>query len=141
MNSAVSNRRLKIGEVASVSGLSVKTIRYYEEIGLLSPTVLRAESGYRLFTANVLDRLGFIKQAQSLGLSLADVKELLQLHDRGVLPCGAAKQQLQEKIEQIEMAIVALTQQRSHLKMILAEWNEQPTIVQPTTKICPNLQK
>ena len=57
--------RLKIGQVSTKSGLPVKTIRYYEEIDLLSPNVERSEAGYRLFDPNVLNRLAFIKRAQS----------------------------------------------------------------------------
>jgi DNA-binding transcriptional MerR regulator len=132
--------RLKIGEIASASGLPVKTIRYYEDIGLLTPTVLRAESGYRLFDPDVLERLAFIKQAQSLGLSLNDVKEILQVHDRGLLPCGAVKQHLEAKIQEITEKIQALLEQRSHLKTILKTWNDHPAFPAATPIICPNLQ-
>lgn len=132
--------RLKIGEIASASGLSVKTIRYYEDIGLLAPTVLRAESGYRLFEPEVLERLAFIKRVQALGLSLNDVKDILQVHDRGVLPCGEVKQHLEAKIQEIIEKIQALQDQRSQLETILATWNENPSLPASLPIICPNLQ-
>lgn len=138
---SVSQHRLKIGEVASVSGLSVKTVRYYEEIGLLTPTVLRAESGYRLFEPSVLERLAFIKCAQALGLSLTDVKNILHIRDQGVLPCEEVKQHLQAKILEISAKINTLLEQRSQLETILAGWNEHPTVPNSTPIICPNLQK
>ncbi|MDX2231671.1 MAG: heavy metal-responsive transcriptional regulator [Leptolyngbyaceae cyanobacterium bins.349] len=140
MNTAAPHQRLKIGEVAAITGLSVKTIRYYEEIGLLVPTVLRADSGYRLFDNAVLERLAFIKQVQSLGLSLTEVKDILQVHDQGILPCGEVKHHLQAKKQQIDAAIEALLQQRSQLEIILAAWNEHP-ISQKAATICPNLQE
>lgn len=140
-NGSLPEPRLKIGEVASTSGLSVKTIRYYEDIGLLTPTVLRAESGYRLFEAQVLERLAFIKRAQSLGLTLTDVKEILQVHDQGMLPCGEVKQQLQAKIQELTQKIAALQHQRSQLESILAGWNEHPSPAHSTPIICPNLQQ
>jgi DNA-binding transcriptional MerR regulator len=59
-----------IGSVAKESGVPIKTIRYYEELGLLK-AVGRTEGGYRLFNADIFARLNFIKRAQSLGLSLA----------------------------------------------------------------------
>jgi DNA-binding transcriptional MerR regulator len=77
------NHWLKSGEVASHMGMPLKTIRYYEEIGLLAPATTRSESGYRLFTSEVLNRLAFIKRAQSLGLSLSEIKEILEVHDSG----------------------------------------------------------
>jgi len=139
-NDSVLEHRLKIGEVASVSGLSVKTIRYYEDIGLLTPTVLRSESGYRLFETQVLERLAFIKRAQALGLTLMDVKEILQIHDQGQLPCGEVKHHLQAKIQEITEQIDALVQQRSQLNSILSAWNEHPETSNSLPIICPNLQ-
>jgi DNA-binding transcriptional MerR regulator len=139
MSITATEQRLKIGEVATISGLSVKTIRYYEDIGLLSPNVLRAESGYRLFEPKVLERLAFIKRAQSLGLSLTDVKAILTVHDHGMLPCEAVKQHLLQKVEQLNQEIAALLQQRSHLEQVLASWNETPTATSDRI-ICPNLQ-
>lgn len=92
MATASADRSLKIGEVAAASGLSVKTIRYYEDIGLLAPAVKCAESVYRLFRSQVLNRLTFIKRAQSLRLRLGEIQGILAIHDAGILLCGAVKQ-------------------------------------------------
>src|SRR6478672_1829773 len=126
MGTAVLSQWLKIGEVASRSGIPVKTIRYYEEIGLLTPTVKRAESGYRLFSSAVLNRLAFIKRSQSLGLSLSEIQELLAVHDAGELPCGAVKEHLQAKVEAISTQIQALEILRADLQGLLSGWQEQP---------------
>lgn len=130
---------LKIGEAAAKSGLPVKTIRYYDDIGLLTPTVERSESGYRLFLPQVIDRLVFIKRAQSLGLSLEEVKEILAVHDRGSLPCDTVKGQIQDKIAQITVQIEQLTTLRSELQTVLSQWQEPaPELIETT--ICPNLE-
>ena len=139
MENAVLTNRLKIGELAHLSGLSVKTIRYYEDIGLLAPTVERSSSGYRLFQSQVLNRLTFIKRAQSLGLSLQEIKPLLALHDRGELPCPEVKEQLQKKISAIASAMEALKTQQAELQSILKVWQEQPRSRQLNESICPNL--
>lgn len=139
MENAVLTNRLKIGELAHLSGLSVKTIRYYEDIGLLAPTVERSSSGYRLFQSQVLNRLAFIKRAQSLGLSLQEIKPLLALHDRGELPCPEVKQQLQKKISAIAAEMEALKTQQAELQSILKVWQEQPRSRQLNESICPNL--
>lgn len=135
-------RPLKIGEVAAASGLSVKTIRYYEEIGLLTPTVERSQSsGYRLFTAQTLNRLAFIKRSQALGLSLGEVQQILQVHDHGELPCGEVKQHLEAKVAEINRQMEALETLRSELQGILSGWQEQPSSDRLAQTICPNIQK
>jgi DNA-binding transcriptional MerR regulator len=140
METAVLTNHLKIGEVAHLSGLSVKTIRYYEDIGLLVPTVERSSSGYRLFKSQVLQRLRFIKRAQTLGLSLQEIQPLLAVYDRGELPCPEVKQQLQTKIEAIAEQIEALKTLQSQLQATLNFWQEQPPVEQVSQAICPNIQ-
>lgn len=131
---------LKIGEVAARSGLSVKTVRYYEELGLLAPSVRRAKSGYRLFESSVFNRLAFIKRSQSLGLSLNEIAEILAVHDGGELPCGTAKQLLEQKLEEISQQINALKILQSELRGILSGWQEEPSEAQAAQMICPNIQ-
>jgi MerR family transcriptional regulator, copper efflux regulator len=130
----------QIGSISARSGLSVKTIRYYTDMGLLSPTVARSESGYRLFTDTVLNRLTFIKQAQRLGLSLSEIKEILEIRDRGLLPCHEVKARLQEKVEAINKQIQDLDSLRSELQAILAHWQENPSQERFAITICPNIQ-
>ncbi len=131
---------LKIGEVAAESGLSVKTIRYYEETGLLLPMVERSESGYRLFQPQVLNRLAFIRRSQSLGLTLQEIQQILAVHDHGQLPCGEMRQHLELKVEAIEQQIQALETLRAELKGILSGWQDQPSSDRISQTICPNIQ-
>lgn len=136
-NSAVINQ--PIGEISAKSGLPVKTIRYYEEIGLLAPTVGRSKAGYRLFNPSVFNRLAFIKRAQSLGLSLSEIQQILEVHDRGELPCGEVRSHLETKVAAISEQIAALETLRSELQGILSGWQDQPPYSTDRT-ICPNLQ-
>ena len=130
----------KIGKVAAKSGLPVKTIRYYEELGLLSPSVQRSKSGYRLFKISVFNRLAFIKRAQSLGLSLKEIKEILIVHDAGELPCGVVKERLLLKLDTITKQIEALEILKSELQGILCGWQEKPSREKIAHTICPNIQ-
>lgn len=131
---------LKIGEAALKSGLSVKTIRYYDEIGLLAPTVERSNSGYRLFKPQLLQRLAFIRRAQALGLHLSEVQQILTVHDQGALPCGEVKQHLEAKVVEVRQQIEALEMLELELRGILSGWQDQPDRERLEQTICPNLQ-
>ncbi len=131
---------LKIGEAALKSGLSVKTIRYYDEIGLLTPTVERSKSGYRLFRPQVLQRLAFVRRAQALGLHLTEVQQILTVHDQGDLPCGEVKQHLEAKVVEVRRQIEALETLELELEGILSGWQDHPAGERLEQTICPNLQ-
>jgi DNA-binding transcriptional MerR regulator len=77
----VSERTYHIGEVADRVGLSLRTVRYYEEMGLLSPEG-RTDGGFRLYTEAHVDRLALIKQMKPLGFSVAEMSELLAARDK-----------------------------------------------------------
>jgi MerR family transcriptional regulator, copper efflux regulator len=130
---------LKIGEVSTRSSLPIKTIRYYEEVGLLTPTVHRSEANYRMFEATVLDRLTFIKRSQALGLSLREIQTILAVHDQGHLPCPEIKQNLQQKVQQITAQIESLRSLQSELQTLLSHWQDQPAPELVAHTVCPNL--
>ena len=69
---------MKIGEVSKKSGVGIEAIRFYEKSGLLERPD-RTYSGYRMYPAEVLDRIAFIKQAQTLGFSLDEINQLISL--------------------------------------------------------------
>ncbi|OIP68973.1 MAG: heavy metal-responsive transcriptional regulator [Oscillatoriales cyanobacterium CG2_30_40_61] len=140
MDAVIADERLKIGDVAQRSGLSVKTVRYYEEIGLLAPTVERSNSGYRLFKPSVVYRLGFVRRAQALGLSLNEIRDILKISDRGELPCEEVKQHLANKVEQINHQIKALEILKGELQQLLNHWQDHPSSMPLKTTICPNIQ-
>jgi MerR family transcriptional regulator, copper efflux regulator len=129
---------ISIGAVAKNSGISVKTIRYYEELGLLN-TIGRTEGGYRLFGAQVFERLNFIKRCQNLGLSLAEIGELLAIHDRGELPCDRVEQKLRDKLADIDRQIQELKLLGRELEGLLADRSVR---TKPSgAKICPIIEQ
>ncbi len=95
---------MKIGELAKATGLSTKTIRFYEGEGLI-PNPPRTDSGYRAYADPDVARLGFILKAKRLGLSLDEIKGILQLHDRSEPTCVHVRSLLEEKLVQIEGVI------------------------------------
>ncbi|MGB3694608.1 MAG: heavy metal-responsive transcriptional regulator [Spirulinaceae cyanobacterium] len=140
MTTLLVDELLKIGQVAVESGLPVKTIRYYEELGLLKPLVQRSSSRYRLFQPQIVERLAFIKRAQSLGLSLQEIQEILTIRDSGELPCDVAKQILSSKLAAISQQIEALEMLKLELQSLLSVWQDPPMEKQAENTICPNIQ-
>ncbi|HIK19437.1 MAG TPA: heavy metal-responsive transcriptional regulator [Leptolyngbyaceae cyanobacterium M33_DOE_097] len=129
-------RPQQIGVIAKASGIPIKTIRYYEEIGLVQ-AIARTEGGYRLFGTDVLTRLSFIKRAQSLGLSLAEIKEFLEIHDQGNLPCDPIQVKLHDKLAEIDLQIEQLKILKSELNGLLSD----SVIPEYSSRvICPILQ-
>jgi MerR family transcriptional regulator, copper efflux regulator len=128
----------QIGTIAKESGVPIKTIRYYEELGLLKAAG-RTEGGFRLFDSDVLDRLNFIKRAQSLGLSLLEIKDFLGIHDRGELPCDRIEAKLQSKVTAIDRQIQDLTLFKQELQVLLSKWQAVPP--QHESTICPIIQR
>ncbi len=128
---------MKIGALARCSGLPVKTLRYYEDLGLL-PTVGRSDGGYRLFGPEALRRLAFIRRLKALGLSLEEIQASLAVHDRGQLPCEEIRQRLEHQIERVDERMLELAQLRSELQELLSGWRSDPRA--DGSMICPNLR-
>ena len=95
---------MKIGELAKAIGLSTKTIRFYEAEGLI-PDPPRTGSGYRAYAEPDAARLAFILKAKRLGLSLDEIKGILQLHDWREPTCVHVRFLLEEKVAQVETVI------------------------------------
>jgi len=98
---------MRIGEFAKQAGVNPKTVRYYEELGLLPPAP-RSASGYRQYVEKDVERLEFIRSAKGLGVSLDEIKEVLAFRDRGAYPCPYVLTLINAKVEEIESRIQGL---------------------------------
>jgi len=97
---------VRIGEVVGCSGVSDKTLRFYEAVGVIDPPP-RTPSGYRDYGTAVLDRLAFIRAAQAVGLTLGEIREVVAMRDRGEVPCGHVLELLQVRSAEIGAAALA----------------------------------
>jgi DNA-binding transcriptional MerR regulator len=95
-------------------GLRPDTLRYYERVGLLHPT-LRTAAGYRVYDDEAAERLRFIKDAQHMGLRLADIKELLDVGDHGRCPCGHTEVLVSKRLAEVEAEVARLKAVRTQL--------------------------
>ncbi|WP_426975419.1 MerR family transcriptional regulator [Pseudarthrobacter sp. O4] len=104
-----------VGQAAQIASTTRKAIRIYESKGLL-PTPGRTEAGYRLFTAEDIEVLRFIRQAKSLGLRLAEIGDILDLQRGGAQPCEYVIRLLDAHLAQIEKTLGELRQLRGTLR-------------------------
>lgn len=95
---------LKIGQLAKAAGVNIETIRYYERVNLLGPTS-RQPSGYRLYNRDAQRRLRFIKNAQALGFTLHEIKELLDLRISSKARCGDVQRRAEAKLWHVEAKV------------------------------------
>ncbi|MEO9820414.1 MAG: Cu(I)-responsive transcriptional regulator [Paracoccaceae bacterium] len=104
---------MNIGEVASRSGLPPKTIRYYEDIGLINP--MRGENGYRAFREEDLHKLTFLGRSRTLGFSIEDCRTLLALYEDRNRESAQVKSVAEEHLRQIDDKIAQLQSLRGTL--------------------------
>jgi len=109
---------MNIGDVARKSGLPAKTIRYYEEIGLVRPP--RGENGYRSFGEDELHKLAFLGRARALGFSIEDCRILLALYEDDGRESAQVKKVAEEHLKRIEEKIAQLQSMRSTLKHLVS---------------------
>jgi DNA-binding transcriptional MerR regulator len=109
---------MRIGEVAKRSGVSVKAIRYYEEIEVLAEP-RRLASGYRDYDGDTVERLRFIRASQASGLSLGEIKGIVAYRDRGESPCSHVLDLLRRRSDEIDAQIEELRRSRSIIKSLV----------------------
>jgi MerR family transcriptional regulator, copper efflux regulator len=108
---------MKIQEFAQLTGLTTKTIRYYESIGIL-PSPSRAPNGYRDYSEKDLERAQFVAGIRSLDLSLDEIAEILAMRDRREAPCRTLLDRIEQKADQIEERIRGLRQMEIDLRQL-----------------------
>jgi DNA-binding transcriptional MerR regulator len=109
---------MRIGEVAEQTGVTTKTLRYYERIGLL-PDADRTPSGYRSYGPDAVERVRFIRDAQATGLSLTEIQSILELRAEGHGSCEHTRSLLHRHLEEIDAQIERLQTARRELDRLV----------------------
>jgi DNA-binding transcriptional MerR regulator len=126
---------LKIGELARRAGVTAKAIRFYERKRILAPAK-RAANGYRLYGDEAVDVLTFVKQASGLGLTLAEIKEIVTIRDGGRPPCAHVHRLLRAKGAELDRKLQDLIEIRRRIRRSLRAWKRRAT---PGRAICPHI--
>ncbi len=109
------NSLFTIGELSKLYNIPIKTLRYYDEIGLLKPAKVDADSNYRYYTVEQFILIDLIKNSKIMGMSLAEIKELAS----GELTVERIEHSVSEQIEQYEKKIIEMTQIQNSMKQYL----------------------
>ncbi len=110
---------MQIGRLSAATGVPVRTIRFYEERGILPPPD-RTDSGYRDYDERAADRLRFLRSAQDAGLTLAEIRSVLSLREAGEAPCVHTRELLERKRDEVEVRLRELTELRRDLDRLVA---------------------
>jgi DNA-binding transcriptional MerR regulator len=125
----------QIGELSKCADVPEKTIRYYEEIGLLPPA-RRSTNGYRVYDEADVERLRFIRRARALDIALDEIAEILAFRERHEPPCKYVMDVMHEQIEKVEERIRNLQQIRDELKALYEAGLQLPEDTQMRECVC-----
>ena len=114
----VLSQDMKIGELSEQTGTPVRTIRFYEDKGVLPPP-LRTDAGYRDYDDQAINRLRFVAAAQGAGLRLSEIKSILAVRDEGDAPCEHTTALLTGKRDEIASRIKDLKRLRAEVDSLL----------------------
>jgi DNA-binding transcriptional MerR regulator len=109
-------------DAARATGVSTDTLRHYERKGLL-PGVTRTAAGYRCYSAATVERVLLIQRALVVGFSLADLKRVLGVRDRGGAPCQSVRALVGVRLDGLNQRIEELVILRDELRLLLADWD------------------
>jgi MerR family transcriptional regulator, copper efflux regulator len=129
--------RITIGKLARQSGLKASAIRYYELRGLMRPAV-RLPNGYRLYDEDSAATLRFLRRAQSFGITLREIKQLIDLTQRGRKPCEHARKVISQHLAEVESQIRELEALRKELRLAL---RRADTCEASEGQLCPIIEQ
>ncbi|QDT97277.1 MerR family transcriptional regulator [Gimesia aquarii] len=129
------NKRFIISQLAKEADIPTTTIRYYERISLIQPED-RSAGNYRLYGDESLQKLKFIKSAQSIGFTLEDVKALLSDESGEAPTCGSVQELIEDRLEDVEKRLKDLKHVRRVLKSAL-----EKCLTQKRTDCCHVVEK
>lgn len=122
------------GDVAKHLGIGVQTLHYYEREDLI-PAPERSQSGYRLYSKELVDRITFVRKAQALGLPLAEIRDVLRLADKGACPCGHVQRALAQKLHEVDSRLRELESFRDDLASLVGQAPEL-SAGNPSARVC-----
>jgi DNA-binding transcriptional MerR regulator len=126
-------KSLHSGELARLTGVSSDTIRHYERMGIL-PESPRTASGYRLYGRNAVGSVQLVQRALRLGFTLAELSEILQVRDRGGVPCHHVLNMAEEKLGSLQQQIKELRRTQRYMRQLVRQWRAKLANTEPGSR-------
>lgn len=130
---------LHVANLARESGVTPATIRYYSRTGLLHAQ-RDPDNDYRYFSPADVKRVQFIRQAQDLGLKIADIKTIFDSVDQGHLPCDKVETLVRERLNAITQQIEELRKTKKRIAAAIEEWEQNKGIASESARFCPLIE-
>ncbi|MGH2405378.1 MAG: heavy metal-responsive transcriptional regulator [bacterium] len=131
------NGGLKIGQLAQQVGVTAKAIRFYEAKHVL-PRPTRGTNGYRLYGRDTVETLRFVKQATGLGLTLAEIRDIIAIRQGGAPPCVHVRRVFQDKARELDRKLRDLIDMRRQIRRSLAAWSRAG---RGRAAVCPHIER
>jgi len=129
-----------VAELARQANITAAAVRYYARVGLLRPT-RNPDNDYRCFSGDDRRRLRFVRQAQALGLTIGDIKALLEAVDRGEDLCDTVRSKVEKRLQDVRQQLSDLEQTRVHAATALAAWSTAPSLAPQAGEFCPLIER
>ena len=131
---------LHVTELARLAGVTPATVRYYSRVGLLQPQ-REPSNGYRCFSESDKHRVVFIRRAQALGLTISDIKSILDTSDRGEAPCDHVRALVEERLNTVQEQLSELQTIETRISQTLTAWAETDEKAPRDGEICPLIDR
>lgn len=130
---------LHVAELAESTDVTPATIRYYSRAGLLHPN-RDPNNGYRYFSLSDVKRVQFIRQAQELGLKIADIKAILEMAEQGETPCEEVESLVRNRLEAITRQIDELRATKERIASAIQAWEKPGNCKSEEASFCPLIE-
>ena len=126
---------MTVTELAKLAGVTPDVIRYYTRIALLKPT-RNADNNYKQFGSDDVKCVRFIRRAQRLGFTLAEIAEIMETSRQGITPCPMVRETIQRRIEENGRALAELVALQNRMENTLSQWEAMPDEAPDGHAIC-----
>lgn len=126
---------VQIGQLSAATGVPPRTIRFYEDKGIL-PVPARSPTGYRIYDTFAVNRLRFLRRAQKAGLTLAEIRSVVTIRDNGEAPCSHIRSLLEARRREVAQRINALEALQSELDRLIESGSHLPPEQCASDDIC-----
>lgn len=130
---------MKVSELARAADVTPETVRHYVREGLLDAQ-RDPDNGYRVFHAQDLDRLRFLRAARDLGFSIPEIRVILDDAAQGDSPCPHVRQFARDRLAELDAQLAELTARRARLAALVSMWRTLPDGVPSGAQLCPLIE-